>query len=197
LTIKVERDTANKRIAHINLSCLLQGLTESLDLKMTMRLFNKSLASFKKKQKSKLPKNLNTSFTFGMKSPPAESILDVITCDPLNRYVEKCKERENRMALVKYDKSIFNKAKPTKSSMVRDRELEKQRAKRHEAFLTKDLGYLEFKKVKNQTMVAKYLSMDNGQKKQMNRVVNLRALRKSPRVDGAKQIDTSEIYKMT
>lgn len=115
-------------------------------------IISQSLASFKKKikQKVKWPNNLNSSFTFGTKSPTPDSILEVMRYDPLNQYVDSCKQRENKMAQIKTEKSIFKKARPTKSSLVRDKELENQRAARRHEFLSKDVGYIELSKLKNQ-----------------------------------------------
>lgn len=98
------------------------------------------------------------------------------------------------MAQIKPEKSIFKKARPTKSSLVRDKELENQRAARRQEFLSKEVGYIELAK-QNQTKGNKFKFINLGQKK-MKKNLNLRSVSQKPSADIAKEINVSEIYKM-
>ena len=62
-------------------------------------------------------------------------------------YIRESKDRENKFNSKKITKYIFNKAKPTASSLKRDEELKHQREERNQKFLADHLGYLRMKQL--------------------------------------------------
>ncbi|CAI2382063.1 unnamed protein product [Moneuplotes crassus] len=100
-------------------------------------IISRSLANFKKKMKEKVfaqdPKNLNMSYTFGIKTPLPDNIKEIMTYSPLGEYIKIANKREQVFQNSRKSLQIFKKAKPTHSSIIRDTELKRQRKARHKS----------------------------------------------------------------
>lgn len=89
------QDNVNKKSKLVTLGGMFDRKS-SLD---DDEIISQSLASFKRKQKHQtmLPSEINSSYTYGIKSPVPESISSIMTYEPLNHYIEESMQKERKI----------------------------------------------------------------------------------------------------